>query len=165
MPQLDISFYIPQLFWLLMIFGGLYLLMAYVVLPKLEHSLKSREKTLHQLQVRTQELEKEVENLRRLNEAKLKAEHDRSLEQISDYTQKWKKEAEQKEAELQILMHKRLNDLHDTLQAQQTEALHALQDKEQELVTLVVEHLTGVETPKQSVVRALKKVQTHETIH
>jgi F-type H+-transporting ATPase subunit b len=165
MPQLDISLYIPQLFWLLVIFGGLYLLMAYIILPKLENALKSRENALNQLQRRAQELEMEVEGLRRLNESKLKTEHDRALEKISEYTKKWQKEAAQKESELQILMHKRLNDLYENLQGQQKEALHSLRDKEKELVALVVEHLTGIEPTKQSVTKALRKTQNHETIH
>lgn len=165
MPQLDISFYIPQLFWLLVIFGGLYLWMAYGILPRLERSLKMREDALHQVRRRAQELEMEVEKLRRSNESKLRTEHDTALEQISDYAQKWKKEAAEKEFELQTLMHQRLDDLYQNLQGQQKEVLLSMRNKEKELVTLVVEHLTGVEAPKQSVARAMRKTQNHETIH
>ena len=165
MPQLDISFYIPQLFWLVVIFGGLYLWMAYGILPKLERSLKTREDTLNQLRCRSQELEMEVETLRRSNESKVRTEHDKAWEQISDYTQKWKKEAAEKEFELQTLMHQRLDDLYQDLQGQQKEALRSMRDKEKELVALVVEHLTGVEMPKQSVARSMRKTRSHETIH
>jgi F-type H+-transporting ATPase subunit b len=165
MPQLDISFYIPQLFWLLVIFGGLYLCMAYGILPRLERSLKTRENALNQLRHRAQELEMEVETLRRSNESKLRTEHDTALEQISDYTQKWKKEATQKEFELQPLMHQRLDALYQDLQGQQREILRSMKDKEKELVALVVEHLTGVEAPKQSVAKAIRKTRNHETIH
>jgi F-type H+-transporting ATPase subunit b len=165
MPQLDISFYIPQLFWLLVIFGGLYLLMAYGILPKLENTLKSRENVLQQVRRRAQELEIEVEQLRLSNASKIKAEHDRALEQISEYTQKWQKEAAQKEFELQTLMHQRLDDLYQNLQGQQQEVFLTIQDKEKELVALVVERLTGVAPAKQSAVKAIRKIQNHDTIH
>ena len=165
MPQLDISLYIPQLFWLLVIFGTLYVLMARVILPKLEKTLEVREQILKDLKSRTSELEQEIENLRQQNDSKIKIEHNKALEQIAIHTQKWKEEAAQKESELQILLHKRLEDLYDHLHDQQAQTLQDLQSKEQELVSIVVEKLTGVTPTKPLTTKVARKTQNYETIH
>ena len=71
MPQLDVSTYISQLFWLLVTFGFLYVLTTQVILPRIGQTLESRHRRI------AEDLEMS-ERLRRQAEEAL-AEHDRLL--------------------------------------------------------------------------------------
>ena len=42
MPQLDPEFWISQIFWLTIVFGSLYILLAKLILPKISDNLESR---------------------------------------------------------------------------------------------------------------------------
>ena len=42
MPQLNPEFWISQIFWLTLVFGSLYLLLAKLILPKISNNLESR---------------------------------------------------------------------------------------------------------------------------
>jgi len=42
MPQFDLSFFIPQLFWLFLVFGALYLIISKFIAPKAEKILTNR---------------------------------------------------------------------------------------------------------------------------
>ena len=46
MPQLDISTFLPQVFWLLIIFSALYILMARFALPRVGEILEERQNRL-----------------------------------------------------------------------------------------------------------------------
>ena len=49
MPQFDLSFYPAQIFWLFISFGFLYLMMQYLICPKIEKVLLARENALQQV--------------------------------------------------------------------------------------------------------------------
>ncbi len=71
MPQLDVSTYLSQLFWLFVTFGFLYLLAKQVILPRIGQTLENRHRRI------AEDLEM-AERLRRQAEEAL-AEHDQLL--------------------------------------------------------------------------------------
>ena len=48
MPQLDTVTYLSQLFWVLILFGGFYIIVLSDILPSLSTILKARKKKLDQ---------------------------------------------------------------------------------------------------------------------
>ena len=46
MPQLDPSTFGSQLFWLLVCFGALYLVLSFIVIPRIDKTLAARAETL-----------------------------------------------------------------------------------------------------------------------
>ena len=62
MPQLDKLTFIPQLFWLIILFLGLYVVVVEVILPRINtiFQIRALNKLLHN--VRTVSLEQEKEN-------------------------------------------------------------------------------------------------------
>ena len=49
MPQFDLSYYPAQIFWLFISFGFLYLMMRYLICPKIEKVLSARENGLQRV--------------------------------------------------------------------------------------------------------------------
>ena len=65
MPQLNPEFWISQIFWLTLIFGSLYVLLAKLILPKISDNLESRKSQI------TENIES-AEKLRKESDQKLK---------------------------------------------------------------------------------------------
>ncbi|MEN8235940.1 MAG: hypothetical protein ABFQ95_00090 [Pseudomonadota bacterium] len=64
MPQLDVSTYSSQLFWLFVCFSILYLYVSMVTVPRIEVLLELRWQNVEGNQLRADEFKKDVENLR-----------------------------------------------------------------------------------------------------
>ena len=80
MPQLDTLTYSSQLFWLGVCFLALYLILAYVVLPKITRILEMREETIEEKLNKASTYREQAEDLRAesegiLAQAKEKAHH------------------------------------------------------------------------------------------
>jgi F-type H+-transporting ATPase subunit b len=72
MPQLDISTYIPQIFWFLICFAVLYTFVACIILPRITNILKERKRVIdadltsaHELDSKIDDLQIRTEKLRR----------------------------------------------------------------------------------------------------
>src|SRR6516225_4778059 len=61
MPQLDVTTFVPQLFWLAVTFVALWLLMSRVALPRVGRALDTRRQRLDQDLARAAELKAEAE--------------------------------------------------------------------------------------------------------
>jgi len=65
MPQFDPSTFSPQIFWLIVCFGFLFTLMAWVLVPRLSKVIETREKRIQEDLARAQDLLEEIEALRK----------------------------------------------------------------------------------------------------
>ena len=78
MPQLNPETWIPQVFWLAITFGGLYIVIAKIVLPRLSESIEQRDDHVSDLIDESKNLkdkaeEKNQEYLKLISEAKKEA--------------------------------------------------------------------------------------------
>ena len=71
MPQLDVSTYSSQLFWLFVCFSTLYLYVAMVTMPRIKALLELRWQNVEGNQLRAEEFKKDISNLRQEYEATL----------------------------------------------------------------------------------------------
>lgn len=69
MPQFDPQFFLPQLFWLAVLFGILYLLMSRVALPRVAEVLETRQDRIAHDLDRAEELKKQAEAVLKAYEA------------------------------------------------------------------------------------------------
>ena len=79
MPQFDLSFYPSQIFWLFISFGFLYLMMRYLICPKIEGVLTARESGLQQVLKEAEEMNKQAADFQKQYQAFLvKTEQEKS---------------------------------------------------------------------------------------
>ena len=116
MPQLNPEFWISQIFWLTLIFGALYVLLAKFILPKISNNLETRKSQIvenidaaeKQREESDQKI-KDYENI--INEAKIEAKNifnqarEKFLKDINNKKKSLEKEINQeiKKAETEIL--------------------------------------------------------------
>ena len=81
MPQLDPTYWASQAFWLILIFSGLYLVLANLFIPKIKSSIDNRENKIKD------DLD-EAQKLKNLAEQKLK-EYELSIESAKKEVQSW----------------------------------------------------------------------------
>ena len=63
MPQLDISTFTPQIIWLIITFGVLYLLMAKLALPRIGSILEQRQNRIEDNLAMAQNLKRESDDI------------------------------------------------------------------------------------------------------
>ena len=68
MPQLDIAFFVPQIFWLIVVFATLYIFMAGSAAPKIAGVLKKRQDAIAGDLVEAEKLQAKAESARVLYE-------------------------------------------------------------------------------------------------
>ena len=61
MPQFDASFFVGQIFWMLVSFGFLYLMMSQLICPMLEEILETREKQIQDDLAAAEKLNRQAE--------------------------------------------------------------------------------------------------------
>lgn len=157
MPQLEISTYAPQLVWLVITFGFLYLLMAKSLLPRVGEVIEERQdridddlETAEKLKKESQELEETYEQI--LADARkdasdyLKAEREKVEQKLGDQRKKMEEEIAGRvaKAEERIAQARKraLGDL-DTMSADACAAIYA--------------KLTGARLKKDEAKKAVRK--------
>lgn len=84
MPQLDFSYYISQITWLLLTFGGFFFISKFVILPKLDKVLNNR---THLIDENTKFAKEQLEKIKKINfeyDAKIASKQEEINRFISD---------------------------------------------------------------------------------
>ena len=78
MPQLNPEFWISQIFWLVIVFGSLYILLSKLILPKISDNLESRKsqiaENIEQAEKKREESDQKLKDYEKIiNDAKIEA--------------------------------------------------------------------------------------------
>ena len=71
MPQFDTAFYVPQIFWLFISFGFLYLMMSLLICPMIEEVFTERERRIKKMLDEAETLNQEANTLHQRYQAYL----------------------------------------------------------------------------------------------
>ena len=108
MPQLNTEFWISQIFWLTLVFGSLYILLAKFILPKISNNLETRKaqiaENIEAAEKKREESDKKLKDYEKIiNDAKIEAKNifrqtrEKILRDINS-----KKESLEKEIDIEI---------------------------------------------------------------
>ena len=158
MPQLDPSTFGSQLFWLLVCFGALYLVLSFIVIPRIAKTLAARAETLEGNLA-------EAENLRVQAEAALKAYEDalaearsRALVLAQEMRADVQAETDRQKAELDTKLAEQAAAADAALMKSRDAAVAGLKDAAAALVDDVIEAIGSDKASEGDVAKALDSV-------
>lgn len=156
LPQLDVSTYPSQIFWLIVAFATLYYLMTRKALPRLTEILEARQERIASDLDRAGTLRAEAEAaLQRYQQVVAEAQS-RAAERLKELQDRLAAEAAQKQAQLEAELERKLAEAEGRIKASKDSALSEVQSVAAEVARLAVQRLAGLDVPERDVKAALK---------
>ena len=158
MPQLDISTFSSQIFWLVVSFTALFLIVWRIGVPKISDILETRQKRIDDNLLRAEEFKRDAE-------AALKAYED-SLEEVRSEAQAilveantlLAEETNAREAELIKALSKRISESEENISNTVDNAIEKISDAAADVAAKAVEQLTGETLGADEVAAAVNTV-------
>ncbi|MDD9878643.1 MAG: F0F1 ATP synthase subunit B' [Magnetovibrio sp.] len=143
MPQLDITTFSSQIFWLAVTFIALFLVMWRVAVPKIADSLEARQKRISDNLARAEEVKTEAEAAIEAYEASLAEARSDAQSVISEAAQQLADEAAAREAELAETLKNRIAESEASIAQAMEAAIANIRDAAAEVAVSATERLTG----------------------
>ena len=140
MPQLDVTTFSSQIFWLVVTFIALFLVMWRVSVPKISDTLEIRQKRIDDNLVRAEALKKEAAVALEAYEASLTDARSEAQGTVLEANAKLAEEAQAREAELGEAMAKRIAESEANISAAMDEAISNIRDVAAEVAIRVPPH-------------------------
>ena len=158
MPQLEVSTFASQIFWLILCFGTLYYLLSRKALPRVAEILEARQDRI------AADLD-EAERLRNEAEAAL-AEYQASMAKaqaeaqtaISENQARLQADASERQAELDEKLGKQVADAEARIADAKNAALKELRNSAITVAQAATAHLSGIKVTKKAAEAALRRV-------
>jgi len=143
MPQLDISTFAPQLFWLAVMFVLLYVLMAKVGLPRVGAALEARRSRVDGDLARAAQLKAEAESVLAAYQKAMTEARTVAQATIKETTDRLNAEAAERQRELAAALASQVEAAEQRIVAMKNEALNEVRGIAVDVGRAVVEKLTG----------------------
>jgi F-type H+-transporting ATPase subunit b len=144
LPQLDVSQYPAQIFWLAVNFAVLYGLMAGVVLPGVRHTQKKRTAAIASDLEAARAANEETKATIACYEAELTEAHQRAQALIDETVAKAAKESAEKQALQQKELNRRLAEAEASIASARDAAIIDMKSRAAELASVIVDKVAGV---------------------
>ena len=115
MPQLDISTFSSQIFWLVVSFTTLFLIVWRIGVPKISHVLETRQKRIDDNLLRAEELKREAEAALESYEASLTEARSQAQAILAEANTSLAEEFKTREAELIKALSKRISESEENI--------------------------------------------------
>ncbi len=127
MPQLDVSTFPSQIFWLVICFAVLCFAMVAFLVPRMAQIMASRAMTLEELRQKADQLAMEANQLSRQNEEHLQAAKVEIHSKINQSMAELAKAKDDKIHEFEAQLHRQINDVQQKLNQHKEEILNSSQ--------------------------------------
>jgi len=157
MPQLDVSTFVPQLFWLAVTFGLLLLLMARVGLPRVGGLIEARRRRVDEDLARAAQLKTEAEAaLAAYQEALAKARAEAQAA-VKETTDRMATEAAERQRQLSESLARQTAEAEQQIAAAKQRALSEIPEIATEVARSVAEKLIGSSADTASIAAAVDR--------
>jgi len=143
MPQLDVTTYASQLFWLVVTFGLLFIVMARVIIPRIGGVLEDRESLINGDLAKAEELKANTEKAIAEYEQKLAEARASAQASIAAEKAKLTAEIDARKAEVEADLAKQSQAAEAKIAEQREQAMSALADVASDTAGALVAKLTG----------------------
>ncbi|MEK9724081.1 MAG: F0F1 ATP synthase subunit B' [Rhodospirillaceae bacterium] len=143
MPQLDVTTFASQIFWLAVTFIALLLIIWRIGVPKISDALEARQKRIDDNLARAEELKREAEAAMAAYEASLAEVRAEAQTAVHEAHAELLAESAAREAELAEVLKKRLAESEASIAAAMDAAIANIRDAAAEVAQSAAERLTG----------------------
>ena len=143
MPQLEITTFSSQIFWLLVTFTMLFLIIWRISVPKISDTLETRQKRIDDNLLRAEELKKDAEVAMDTYKSFLNEAHLEAQNIIIEANSRLTKESELREANLTEALASRVLESEKNIEKAMNDAVTHIRDSAIEVATSAVERLSG----------------------
>lgn len=143
MPQLDVTTYASQLFWLVVTFGLLFIVMTRVIIPRIGGVLEDRESLINGDLAKAEELKASTEKAIAEYEQRLAEARASAQEAIAAQKAKMTAEIDARKAEIDADLAKQAQAAEAKIAEQREQAMSALSDVASDTAAALVAKLTG----------------------
>jgi F-type H+-transporting ATPase subunit b len=162
MPQLDVSTFVSQLFWLLLTFVPLYLVLWKVALPRVAEVLENRQNRIEHDLERAEKLKQEAEAALAAYEGELAEARGRAQAALREAQQQAAAEAQTRHDKLTERLAGELDAAEARIDAARREAAAGIRDVAVELAAAAAEKLAGTAAPDRAVRAAVDAAMPEE---
>lgn len=163
MPQLDPAVFIPQIFWLFVIFAALYCFMAYSAAPKISNVLKKRQDTISDDLAEAEVLQAKAEEARLAFEKSQDDARNNATEKVLKKREELKAEAEAHYQKLSAELNAKADDAQKRINDAKKKALAEVRDVAAEVCSDLVTQIAGIKLDGDAVSKVVDK-KTSEVI-
>lgn len=161
MPQLDISTYASQLFWLVVCFGVLYVLLSRLALPRIATALEERRDRIADELDQAAQMKSQSEEVLAAYEALLAESRERAHALAQETRHKLQQEAEAQRQKLDAELREKVADAEARIKDSRAQAREQLQGVSSELAGLILQRLVGTSVPQQQIDESVAKALKH----
>ena len=158
LPQLDITTWPNQLFWLVVTFGIGYIIMSRMITPRIGNVLELRGRTIQDDLNRAKEAEAEAQTMKAEFEASLDDARTKAADAAQKAMSEAKAKAEESEAELSAKLAKKTKAAEAKLAKIRDEALANINEVASEVTQDAVKAVTGMTITKAEATKSVAKL-------
>jgi F-type H+-transporting ATPase subunit b len=158
MPQLDFTTYLPQIFWLAVIFAVLLVLMAFLALPSVRRALEVRRQRIDDDLSRAATAKSEAEAVAAAYQQRLAAARAEAQAAMAESAQKMSAEAAERQRELAQSLAEEVRAAERRIAAARDEALADIRGVAVEIAGLAAAKVAGIQPDPVAVAKAVDAV-------
>ena len=160
MPQLDVSGFPSQIFWLVITFVFLWWLMAKVALPKVGLVLEERQKKINDSLDMAEDLRIEARSELDAYEIAISVAHDEARKVINDANQEGTQASANQLAEMRISLTNQIAEVEAEIESVKEKALEDIGQSAREVTISTLDKLVGIKIPAKTLNAAIDNAMT-----
>lgn len=158
MPQLDVTTFAPQLVWLAITFGAMFLIMWKIAVPKISDALESRQMRLEDNLKKAEDLKREAEATLAAYEKALADARAQAHDDIQKIQHELQEAAAKEEAELGAKLDEKIAKSEKAIAKEVAKAMDSVRGVAVDVAGEAIEKLTGQAAAKGDVDKAVDDV-------
>ena len=160
MPQLDVSGFPSQIFWLVITFVFLWWLMAKVALPKVGLVLEERQKKINDSLDMAEDLRIEARSELDAYEIAISVAHDEARKVINDANQEGTQASANQLAEMRISLTNQIAEVETEIESVKEKALEDIGQSAREVAISTLDKLVDIKIPAKTLNAAIDNAMT-----
>lgn len=158
MPQLDPTWIVSQVFWLLICFAVLFFAMAKLIVPKIAETIEDRQKRIDDDLIKAEELKQEAETALREYEEALTLSNKKSNEIVEATKEELAQYIKKEEEKNKVKLSKKILESEEKILKTKEEALKQVREIAETTSSLLVEKLIDVKIDKKKISKEIDKI-------